>query len=55
MTQTGTYVLAARFPDEQSSGTACFQAERLAFQTDGDLLVYRLQLNNCWYVTVIGV
>lgn len=57
MAQTGPepYVLAARFTDEQSSGKAYSQAESLAFHTDGDLSVYRLQLNNFWYVGIVGI
>ena len=57
MAQTGPepYVLAARFTDEQSSSKAYSKAERLAFQTDGDLSVYRLQLNNFWYVGIVGI
>ena len=56
MAQTGPepYVLAARFTDERPSGKAYSQAERLAFQTDSDLSVYRLQLNNSWYVDIVG-
>ena len=40
-TESEPYVLAARFTDEKPSGKAYSQAERLVFQTAGDLSVYR--------------
>lgn len=54
-TEPKPYVLAARFTDEQSSGKAYSEAEDLTFNSNGDLSVYRLQLNNFWYVGVVGI
>jgi hypothetical protein len=51
-----TYQRASRFVGERSAGQAYTTAQQVIYEApDSDLSVYRLQLNQLWYVAALGL
>ena len=46
--------MAARFPDEQTSGQAYFARQETVLRAPTTLSVYRLQFNQLYHVAVVG-
>lgn len=50
------YQRASRFPGERPAGRAYTQAQQVLYEApESDLSVFRLQLDQLWYVAALGV